>query len=359
MTMGTKLRLEEPILVGGCGSSGTTLLRHLINIHPNIYCGPELSILNKRLLYHQPYSKTKREFAEYLRSGFPTYAALQTLWLPWSISGDLRRELRFFESLKEYNMSPGELIELANRANSYQDLLNVFFESVLNKAGKTRWAEKTPTNCYCIEEFLSSFPNGFYIHVVRDGRDVIPSLMKRGLLAPMAVRRWMYDTATGFKFREHPRFMEVHYEELVSAPKETIQKLFNFIGEEIIDDIFDQETSYRNEDRGNVGHSSWTLQPSQSISTAAVGKWMTDEYPELLFIKQLFKHTRFSIQTANYLEMEIPMNGNDLLKCFGYDPNNTWYPKSYFYWKIIRHYLRELRGRERPKDLKYFKVSLL
>ena len=225
-------QLDRPILIGGCGSSGTTLLRELINLSPTIFCGPELSFLNKRRLYEQPYSQTRGEFKQYLDQGIPTMASLSIAWLPWSATFSHRREFRFLENPENYGYSRDELDELPQLCSSFSELVDRFFAKTLQQAGKLRWAEKTPTNCYCIQHFLELYPQGRYVQVIRDGRDVVPSLVKRGYPAPIAVRRWMYDTACGLRFRGQPRYTEVHYEALVTQPEQTLQALYTFLGEE-------------------------------------------------------------------------------------------------------------------------------
>ena len=48
---------ESPIIIGGCARSGTTLLRVILDTHPNIYMGPE-----SRLFTLSPTNKRERRF---------------------------------------------------------------------------------------------------------------------------------------------------------------------------------------------------------------------------------------------------------------------------------------------------------
>ena len=47
-------KMNEPIIIGGCGSSGTTLIRKMLNAHRNIACGPEMSIFDRPKIYQIP-----------------------------------------------------------------------------------------------------------------------------------------------------------------------------------------------------------------------------------------------------------------------------------------------------------------
>ena len=43
--------MKKPIFLGGCGSSGTTLLRKMLNAHPRIACGPEMSVFDRPKMF--------------------------------------------------------------------------------------------------------------------------------------------------------------------------------------------------------------------------------------------------------------------------------------------------------------------
>jgi len=345
-------------MIGGCGSSGTTLLRELISAHPGITCGPELSMLNKRRLYRQPYEQTRREFASYLEDGLPTTGILDLPWLPWSPSDFLRRELRFFEQSEDHGVARQAVLSMAQESASLRELLDRFFGEILHRSGSAwRWAEKTPSNCYCIGEFLALYPQGVYIHVVRDGRDVVPSLVKRGLSVPAAVRRWMYDTACGLPYMDHPRCYQVRYEELVADPQACLEGLFAFLGEALPEAATAGGARPEMGGERKSGHASWTLQPGQQISSTASGKWKNGAYAEKDFIEQLFRYTRLSQTAAKALEMEA-LNGVELLQRCGYDPADGWNAQPGVGRTYFRHYLREKRGKDRPDGLDYFDVTL-
>jgi len=354
------VQLDRPILIGGCGSSGTTLLRELIDLSPTIFCGPELSFLNKRQLYEQPYSQTRDEFKQYLDQGIPTMASLSIAWLPWSATFSHRREYRFMENPQNYGYTPAELDELPQHFSSFSDLVDGFFAKTLQQAGKLRWAEKTPTNCYCIQQFLDLYPQGRYVQAIRDGRDVVPSLVKRGYPAPIAVRRWMYDTACGLRFRGQPRYTEVRYEALVTQPEQTLQALYTFLGEEPPGALPANSVNLG----GIVEHATWTLQPGQGISTSALGKWKKADYPQKVNIEELFYANRFSRHSRRFLGLPENMNGNDLLSMLGYDPQEGWNTRPLrgrtlgSLQPLLKRFANERLRRGLPPGLDYFKISL-
>lgn len=353
-------QLDRPILIGGCGSSGTTLLRELIHLNPRIYCGPELSFLNKRQLYEQPYSQTREEFRQYLDQGIATTASLSIDWLPWSATFSHRREYRFLENSQNYGVTRDELLELSQQCSSFGGLVDAFFAKTLQQAGKLRWAEKTPTNCYCIQHFLDLYPQGLYVQVIRDGRDVVPSLVKRGYPAPIAVRRWMYDTACGLRFRGQPRYTEVRYEALVTQPEQTLQDLYAFLGEEPPAALPANPVSQG----GRIDHATWTLQPGQGISTSALGKWKKADYSQKEAIEELFYANRFSRHSSRFLGLPANMNGNDLLAMLGYDPQEEWNTRPLrgkslrSLQPLLKRYANERMHRGLPPGLDYFKISL-
>jgi protein-tyrosine sulfotransferase len=192
-----------PIVLGGCGRSGTTLLRLMLDSHRRICCGPESSLFRRRAI-------------------------------------DTRR------LADRFGFSRDEVRAIYDTAESRPAFIEAFAELCMQKAGKARWAEKTPRNIGRVADIFRWFPEARFVHVLRDGRDVACSLRTHprhkvvdGKLVPTAIRkpiagcarRWVRDVECSRHWWGDPRFMTVRYEDLVLDPRPALGHLMTFIGE--------------------------------------------------------------------------------------------------------------------------------
>jgi hypothetical protein len=192
-----------PIVLGGCGRSGTTLLRMMLDSHRRICCGPESSVFRRRAL--DPAALAER-----------------------------------------FGLPQADVQSLYDRARSRPGFIEAFAALCMQKTGKSRWAEKTPRNIGRIGEIFRSFPEARFVHVLRDGRDVACSLrthprhrVEGGKLVPLdtwkpiagCARRWRDDIEGSRPFWSDPRFYTVRYEDLVLDPRPVLEKLMAFLGE--------------------------------------------------------------------------------------------------------------------------------
>lgn len=180
-----------PIFVVGCHRSGTTLLRLLLDSHPNISCGPETGFLT--------------DFARITRD--PMWPHLQQYGFP-----------------KEY------------WHRKVAELFDSFQSDYARGRGKVRWAEKTPNYALHLDYINELFPTCQVIHIIRDGRDVVASHLDRWgyLSAVKATRKWpLYIDRTrraGARLPAH-RYQEIRYEDLVDDTEAIMRKLLDFLGE--------------------------------------------------------------------------------------------------------------------------------
>jgi Sulfotransferase family len=183
---------SQPIFVVGCHRSGTTLLRLMLDSHPNISCGPETGFLG--------------DFADRL-------------------TGD-----RWWPQMRLYGFP---------KAYWYERLATLFdsaHSDYARRRGKSRWADKTPRYALALDHITQMFPTCQIVHVIRDGRDVVASHRDRWgyLSAVKAVKKWaVYVRSTRAAAATLPedRYYEIRYEDLVSDTEGTMRKLLNYLGE--------------------------------------------------------------------------------------------------------------------------------
>lgn len=113
-----------------------------------------------------------------------------------------------------------------------------FQAEYLARRGKQRWAEKTPGYTFHLDFIDELFPDAQYLHVIRDGRDVVASFRDRwgyraGLRAANSVWRESVLRAREFGARlPDGRYHELRYEALVAEPETQMRALLAFLGEE-------------------------------------------------------------------------------------------------------------------------------
>ena len=197
---------ENPVIIGGCARSGTTLMRVMIDTHPNIYCGPETGLLYLRTL-------TRRKIRK------------------------LSRKLEVPEE---------ELKAMMRGTDSYFSFVETLFDYLRERAGKPRWGDKSPQNVLHLDRILHHFPEARFIHMIRDGRDTACSLrtfpqyrmvdgqrVELDTMKPLdqCIRRWVRDVEAGMRYRGDLRYIEVKYEDLIENDEETLICVFGFLGE--------------------------------------------------------------------------------------------------------------------------------
>jgi hypothetical protein len=238
----------EAVFVGGCGRSGTTLVKEILNRHPAIACGPETS------MFGLPFNP-------------------DNIGPIWGLSTeDLRDEAR----------RSSNLVEFAQR----------FYSRFAEAENKRRWADKTPNNIRSISQILTWFPRGMFIHIVRDGRDVACSLRHHpservvgGRVVPVksnnpisrCAQRWLADTSRGLAFDAHPRVMRINYEDLVQQPESTTRKLCEFIGEPFDARMLEAPAQRALSRPGEVLNNS---NAKGRIDSSSIGRWRRDLDPD-------------------------------------------------------------------------------
>lgn len=105
--------------------------------------------------------------------------------------------------------------------------------------GKEHWGQKTPRLVRHLPLLASHFPGARFIHLVRDPRAVVSSLIRSDVHRSTpwyGARRWVMDVRAGLEFEaQNPeRIMRLSYEALVEDPEPKIEAIMEFLGLELV-----------------------------------------------------------------------------------------------------------------------------
>jgi hypothetical protein len=96
-------------------------------------------------------------------------------------------------------------------------------------AGKMRWAEKTPKHLLFLDRIFTLCPHAKVLLILRDGRDVALSLVKRGKDLESAAKKWVEWNGQGEKWWNDRRVKVLRYEQLVQDVEPTVSECLRFL----------------------------------------------------------------------------------------------------------------------------------
>ncbi len=205
----------SPVFILGCPRSGTTLLSELLS--PTTYGSPvETHFIPKyfKKLDHYGNIEQKDNFTRLIKDILSERPVMQ-----WKLDIDIEK----FHS----ELDVCEYSEIVHK------LCMMYFEH----KGKTSWGDKTPHYILDSDIIYRLFPDAKYLYIVRDGRDVALSLLKK-LWGPNNVyacaeywKQCNAETDTLALMRKHDRVFELTYEGLLDQPSKVVEKIYMFLGE--------------------------------------------------------------------------------------------------------------------------------
>jgi len=193
---------NSPIIIYGAPRSGTTYLNRILNEHPGIAITHETRLftwlhrcLNRLTQDDKALLSYRTQFIDYLRHALPP-------------------------------------------------MIRDFYRTVDPNA--RYWGDKNPhyldeADAECLDTIASLFPGTRFIHIIRDGRDVVASLVRKGWVGfHTAHRLWNTHVDRGRTFGASQPvecYFELRYEDLISADVDVARTVFEFLRIDFHDNV--------------------------------------------------------------------------------------------------------------------------
>jgi hypothetical protein len=210
--------MTAPIFIVGANRSGTTLLRLLLNAHSQVAIPDEINYF-----YSFDWS------VSYTRWAAPTLS-------PAAFASFVDRFLAENESKVPGLDLTALRAEMLDGPVDLRRPYQLLLERWAAAHGKTRWGEKTPGNIYHANLLIDMFPEAQFVHVVRDPRGGVASMKRVSFFPDDAVLNALNRHKVMTHGRAHFRRIvpadqrvEIRYEDLVTAPRETLRTLCSFL----------------------------------------------------------------------------------------------------------------------------------
>lgn len=240
--------------VGGVPRSGTSLVQKILDLHSEVYAGPEMSILPE---------------------------VMRTYW-----------QLRS-------NIESGKIrmvLDLDRAREVYRDFVAALFSQRIEHERPSMISEKTPMNLLAFGALAEIFPDAKFVWVVRDPRDVVCSFRAvqtraraagasvpfgRSLYADVRLIRSYFRAGEAFVNEHANRVRVVHYEDLVVQPKAETESLCNFLDLEFQEEMLlterpnDTSTAI-DAPRATRGIYYDRAMFDRPIDAAGIGKWRSE-----------------------------------------------------------------------------------
>lgn len=208
-------RVEGRLFLVGCPRSGTTLLQSALAAHPVVRSFPETHF----------------------------FAAGDARRHRFGLASKDRAEAKVLRSFL-HEVGAGHLEGLVPHRDPFYRAYCRAFTKILDRltteAGKRVWLEKTPRHLHWIPVIERTVPGARFIHLVREGKDVVASLYDVTHRHPeewggqrsvqRCVERWNRDLETTLLYRDRPGHHVVRYEDFVDDPEGVLRDLCAFSG---------------------------------------------------------------------------------------------------------------------------------
>lgn len=254
---------SAPIFIVACPRSGSTLLAATLGLHSNIASGPETHFFNNYInLIDESFEKSQLEqfFEEDRLKDFIDLAKL---------------------NVQDLIMQCGQQFDELTTKSKQKTIFDTLMQNFAESQGKAMWCEKTPQHLLSLETIFGFYPHAKVLCLIRDGRDVVNSLLKMpwrpdNIMAN--ARLWLhYSKLAKAAERKYSskNFCIIRYEDLVSKPEESLNFVFEFLDEDFDFNCFEKKELYSNPVFASW-ENEWKQKANEDFDHTRVGAWQNE-----------------------------------------------------------------------------------
>ncbi len=254
---------KQLFFIVGSTKSGTTWLQKMLDAHPEIVCSGEGHFMDKLA---SPLTSLVKDYGSFMQVVEREVYEGKPCYQPFTIA-----EFDYiFSCMMALIMSKREI------------------SPEIKFLG-----DKTPVHALYMKDIHRIFPSLKFIHLVRDGRDVVVSNFRhldrvanpeskkrygdwslRGAMADLT-KRWLSHVKPAHEFgKEHPEiYHTVRYEDLKSAPEKTFTSLLGFLGAKKTLEIVENCVEASSFKKLSGGREPGQEDPNAFVRKGIVGDW--------------------------------------------------------------------------------------
>ena len=200
--------MAHPFFIVGSARSGTTLLRLILNAHPDVAVPPESRFIVEL------YSNNDEVDVDTFLTALSAHKRFQTWDIPIAVVRD---------EIDRTGMI------------AYSDAIRATYVAYARANGKTLWGDKTPRYVENLDLLARLFPEARFVHLIRDGRNValsyanVPFGPKTvGQAAALWAKRVMAGRDACDRIGRD-RYLEIRYEDLVEDAEGETKDICGFL----------------------------------------------------------------------------------------------------------------------------------
>jgi hypothetical protein len=249
----------RPLFIGASPRSGTTLLRVMLDNHPDVAIPHETDFM--RQVWWR-----RRQFGD-LRD-----PANRQRLAEWIFTTRAHRGGR----LRGDAFDRGEAIRrVAAAPPTVGSVVEACFRLYAERHGKSRWGDKRPSYSGSVGMLFAMFPDAQYLNVVRDPRAAVASQLPMGwdepdVVLPAATARWEAAIRRTDHFAAGLRpdqLLDVRYEDLVRDPHAALERVCAFAGLRAGDALETMLAKQRSTLRGSH------RRVAEPVTTGSIERW--------------------------------------------------------------------------------------